>query len=152
MAFTTAIGGNSSTPTLKNLASNGRKIGNEIDNTTSSANRDTLSNWELKVKFASAPTAGYAVELYFVRSGDGTTYAYGDDSNDPPITDYIGSFIVQGNTNSQRICLDDITLPSCKFKPFIYNKAGQAFTNVDDDNILSYITFNISGTGYYVIP
>lgn len=141
--FTTAIAGASSSPTLKNLSDASRKLGNEIDNTTSSANRDTLSNWELKCKFGSSPTANKPVELYFIKCPDGTNYEYGDDSNDPPPTALAGVFPVQATTNAQRICLENISLPSCKFKPFIYNRSGQAFTNVDNDNILSYVTYNI---------
>lgn len=138
--FTTAIAGATTAPTLKNLASSGRKLGNEIDLTTT---RPTLSNWELKCKFGTGPTANKPIELYFIKAVDGTNYEYGDDSNDPPLSALVGVFTVQSTTNSQRISLDGITLPNCKFKPFIYNKTNQAFTNVDDDNILSYRTYNI---------
>lgn len=139
-SVTTAIDGTSSTPTLKNLASSGRKIGNEIDLT---ASRPTLSNWELKCKFGTGPTANKPVELYFIKAVDGTNYEYGDDSNDPPLSALVGVFPTQSTTNSQRISLDGISLPNCKFKPYIYNKSGQGFTNVDSDNVLTFRTFNI---------
>lgn len=138
--FTTAIDGTASTPTLKNLADSGRKIGNEIDNATTKA---TLSNWELKCKFGSSPTANRPVELYFIKAIDDTNYEYGDDSSDPPASALAGVFPVQSTTNAQRIALENVTLPNCRFKPYIYNRSGQAFTNVDSDNILSYRTFNI---------
>ncbi len=138
--FTTAIDGTSSTPTLKNLAASGRKLGNEIDLTST---RPTLSNWELKCKFGTGPTANKPIELYFIKAIDGTNYEYGDDSNDPPLSALAGVFTVQSTTNSQRISLEGVTLPNCKFKPFIYNKTNQGFTNVDSDNILSYRTYNI---------
>ena len=144
--FTTAIAGASSTPTLKNLSSAGRKIGNALDFTSSG--KYMISNWELKCKFQSSPRSLATVELYFVKSIDGTNYETGDDSTDPTWVSFIGTFIVQANTSAQRIALKNITLPDCVFKPMIVNTAGQAFTNVDNDNILSYRTYNIARTGF----
>ncbi len=139
-AFTTAIAGASSAPTLKNLGSGSNKLGNAIDLTST---KELLSNWELKVKFQSAPTANNSVDLYFIKSIDGTNYETGDDSTAPMYTSYVGSFLVQGSTNSQRIALKNIKLPNCIFKPLIVNSTLQSFTNVDNDNILSYTVFKI---------
>lgn len=143
--FTTAIGGTATTPTLKNLTSGGRKLGNAIDFTASG--RYIISNWELKCKFTSSPRVLATVELYFIKSVDGTNYETGDDSTDPTWVSYAGTFVVQSNTNSQRIVLRNVVVPNCIFKPYIYNLSGQAFTNVDNDNILSYTGFNLKRPG-----
>lgn len=139
-AFTAAIAGASSAPTLKNLSSGSNKLGNAIDLTST---KELFSNWELKVKFQSSPVANNSVDLYFIKSVDGTNYETGDDSTAPTSASYVGSFLVQSNTNSQIIVLKNIKLPNCIFKPLVINNAGQSFTNVDNDNVLSYTVFKI---------
>ena len=139
-AYTTAIAGASTAPTLKNLASAGRKIGNALD-FTGSGNRQMFIHWDLLVRFAVAPVAGAPVDLYLVPAIDGTNYADGSDSVDPPASCYVGSFDVGAVATQQRRPLLMIPLPNVIFKPLIINLAGQAFTNTDNENILSYRTF-----------
>ena len=136
--FTTAIDGSTTTPTLKNLANNGRKIGNAID-LTGSSDRDLGAFFELLVRSASAPAANAPVELYLICSPDGTNYERGDDSTDPASTALIHVFPLAAVSTGYRLSSGPrpIILPACKFKPFIYNKSGQAFTNTDAENILS---------------
>lgn len=138
--FTTAIAGASSAPTLKALASGGRKIGNAIDLTSSGA-RQMFAHWDLYVRFASAPSAGSPVDLYLVPAVDGTNYADGSDSVDPPASTYVGTFDVSAVSTQQRRVLLMVALPNVLFKPLLINNAGQAFTNTDNENILSYRTF-----------
>lgn len=139
--FTTGIAGATTAPTLKNLANNGRKIGNTIDNSAAGV-RNILSDWELKVTFAVAPAANSPVELYFVKAADGTNFEYGSDSIDPPPSALVGVFPCRAVSTVQRITLRGIVLPATVFQPFVYNKGGQAFTNVDNDSILSYVPYN----------
>jgi hypothetical protein len=138
-SFTTGIAGGSSSPTLKNLSSGSRKLGNEIDNTSG---KNIFSDWELKITPASSPSAGAYVELYFIKALDGTNYEYGDDSTDPPNAALVNVFSVRATTTTHRVALSHVVLPACKFKPLIINRTGQAFSNVDDENILSYRTYN----------
>ncbi len=140
--FTTAIAGASVAPTLKALASNGRKLGSEIDPTGAGA-RDTLSLWQLLCRFTGAPSAGRSVELYFILAADGTNYEYGDDSAAPPDGAFVGAFALSVVSTAQRITLRNIVLPPCKFKPLILNSSGQAMTNTDNENVLSYRTYNV---------
>jgi hypothetical protein len=139
--FTTAIAGATTAPTLKNLASAGRKIGNSIDNSAPGV-RNILSDWELKVTFAVAPAANAPVELYLIKAPDGANFEYGSDSIDPPPSALVGVFPCRAVSTVQRITLRGIVLPATVFQPFIYNKGGQAFTNVDNDSILSFIVYN----------
>lgn len=136
--FTTAITGTGTTaPTLRALASADAELGNALD-FTGSSDRQIWSNWELLVTPASTPTAGSPVELYFLCAPDGTNYEYGDDAIDPSISALIFVFPVRASTTGHRITARHIRIPNCKFKPLIYNKIGQAFSNVDAQNILSY--------------
>jgi len=139
--YTTAIAGAGVAPTLKALASNGRKLGSAID-TASGGKRDQYADFDLQVRGASAFTAGALIELYLIPAVDGTNYTDGDDSTDPPATTFVGAFPVRAVTTQQRIALTRVPLPNTPFKPLIYNKAGQAFTNTDNENVLSYRTYN----------
>lgn len=139
--FTTAIAGAGVAPTLKALANNGRKLGGELDLTAGGA-RQREANWDLYVRGASAFTAGGTVELYFVKSIDGTNYETGDDSTTPQQACLVGVFYLGAVSTQQRLSLAGIPLPNCKFKPLLINKGGQAFTNTDDENILSYRTYD----------
>ena len=141
--FTTAIAGASVAPTLKALANNGRKLGSEID-PTGAGDRNTLSLWQLLCRLTSAPGAGKSVDLYFILSADGTNYEYGDDSTDPPASAYVGSFPLSNVSTAQRITLRGVELPPCKFKPLLVNTSGQALTNTDNENVLSYRTYNVA--------
>jgi len=138
--FTTAIAGADVAPTLKNLANNGQKLGNEIDNATSA--RNMYADFDLLCKFQAAPSAGGYVALYLMQSVDGTNYADGSDSVTPPATALVGTFPVRAVTDAQRVALRHVLLPATKFKPLVINKSGQAMTNVDDENVLSYRPYN----------
>ncbi len=141
-SFTTAIDGSTTTPTLKNLANNGRKIGNALD-FTGSGSRFTFVMFSLKVRSASAPAANAPVELYMIPTVDGTNYDYGDDSTDPSPTHRVHVFPLRAVSTGYIISTPFwLRLPSVIFKPFIYNKSGQAFTNTDAENILSYRTLD----------
>lgn len=131
-------------PTLKNLSSAAQKCGSEIDNTS---NLYQYVDWELYVRFASAPAAGASVSLYLVPAIDGTNYGDGaDDSVTPPATCWVGAFPVRAVNTQQRVSLAAPTAQCMigpgKYKPVIVNSAGQAFTNTDGENILYYRLYN----------
>lgn len=144
-SFTTAIAGAASAPTLKNLASNGQKIGNEIDNTSA---KEQWSLWVLKVRYTTAPAAGAFIQLHFITAVDGTNYEDGSDSVAPGTMTFVGSFIPLLVATQQRLPLFQTTygqrilMPPCKFKPLIINNGSTAFTNTDDENVLSYRVYS----------
>lgn len=135
--FTTLIAGAASSPTLKNLASGARILGDAID-PTGSSDRYLYCDLDLYLRAASAPAAGAYVEVYFIKSVDGTNYEDGDASVAPPATALVARIPVRAVNTQQRIAHLRIVLPSCKFKPLFANTSGQALTNTDDENILSY--------------
>ena len=138
--YTTAIAGAAVAPTLKNLANDGGKLGGEIDNATTA--RDMYADWDLLCRFQAAPSAGGYVALYFVQTVDGTNYADGADATVPAATALVGTFPVRAVTTAQRVSLRHVLLPATKFKPLVINKSGQAMTNTDDENVLSYRPYN----------
>src|SRR5690606_17933112 len=112
------INGDASTPTLKNLANNAQKLGNEINNASALGQ---YGLFELMVRGASSFTAGGYVELYLIPSADGTNYTDGDDSVAPPGHALAGIFQVRAVSTQQRLALWGIVLPPVKFMPLLVN-------------------------------
>jgi len=140
-AHTTVINGDGTAPTLKNLASNGQKLGLEVDN-AAAGNRHQYADFELLCKGASAFSAGGYAELYLLQAVDGSTYQDGDDSVAPPASALAGVFPLRAVSTAQRVALRGVLLPATRFKPLLINKGGQAFTNVDNDNLLKMRSYN----------
>ena len=137
--YTTAIAGADVAPTLKNLANDGGKLGSEIDNATT---RNMYADLDLLCRFQAAPSAGGYVAVYLIQAVDGTNYADGADAVVPAATTLVGTFPVRAVTTAQRVALRHVLLPATKFKPLLINKSGQAMTNTDDENVLSYRPYN----------
>lgn len=134
--FATLIAGAASAPTLKNLANAARVLGNEVD-PTGAANRFPLALVQLKVRCAVAPTGSPFVSLYFLTAADGTQYEDGDSSTTPARPADLVLPVRLVNTQ-QFIQLKNVLLPPSPFKPLVINSTGQALTNTDNENILSY--------------
>lgn len=131
----TLIAGATSSPTLKNLASGGRKLGNAYDQ-DATANRDQYVDIQLKVTFAVAPTAGDVVSLYLLPIVDGTNYEDGSDTVTPQRTpDRV--FSVRAVTTVQYLIQKHILFPASDVKPLIINDTGEALSNVDNENELT---------------
>jgi hypothetical protein len=94
------------------------------------------------VRFASAPASGAYVSLYFILSVDGTNYQDGDDSIAPPQSAFVRNFPCRLVDTQQRISLSGIRLPPTKFKPLVINNGSTAFTNTNDENVLSYRAYD----------
>lgn len=137
--FTTIIAGADVAPTLKGLSSGGFKIGSAIDNSSS---LNMLADFDLQVRFASAPAAGGFVLLYLVPAVDGTNYADGSDSIEPSSALLVGAFPVRATGDQQRVVLRAVLLPPGLFKPLIKNGGSTAFTSTDNENVLSIRTYN----------
>ncbi len=138
-SLTTVINDDASAPTLKNLANGSRKLGSEINNASA---LNQYGVFELQVRGASSFTAGGYVELYLIPSVDGTNYADGDDSTDPPSSCLAGIFPLRAVNTQQRLTLWGVVLPPLKFKPLIINRGSQPFTNTDGENLLRFGAYN----------
>ncbi len=123
---------------LNSLASAANKLGAAIANQT---DKNKLAVVELVVTYGTAPAAGKSVDLYVVFSADGTNYSDGDDTIDPAITSYVGSFPLRAVTTAQRIVIANIPLLApASFKFLVLNEAGQAMAATG--NTLKYGTYN----------
>lgn len=116
-------------------------VGSAIDN---SSNLDQYSAWELICKFQSSPGGGAVMELYLLPSLDGTNYADGAAAGpvNPSYNSYVGSFIVEANTNAQRLIITGVTMPTGKFKACLVNKTAQTTAATNTDTVLTYVTYN----------
>ena len=135
--FTTLIAGAASAPTLKNLANNGQKLGNAV-----TGNRHRYCALSLLCRFQSSPSTGATVEVYFIPAIDDTNYGDGDDSVAPPATYRAAVLPVRAISTAQRVDDPFVMLPPFSFKPLVINKSGQAMTNTDNENVLSYRSYN----------
>jgi len=141
-ALTVGIGGDATAPTLKGLTgTDGKVLGNAIDNGDAAA-RNIFAMWVLYVRFAGAPGDGKAVELYFVKSADGTNFDDGDATTLPASTSFVCAFPVRNVGTQQRLVVDKIALPPGKFKPLIRNNTSAALTATDNENVLSFATYD----------
>lgn len=139
-SFANVILGAGVSPTLKNLANGAAILSDVIDN---SANKNILSLWELKVRGTSAFAEGAYIACYHILSVDGTNYADGIVAGPvipPTAPDLI--FPLRTVSTQQVIALHNQLLPNSKFKLLLVNTSGFAFTNTDNENVLSYRPYN----------
>jgi hypothetical protein len=98
------------------------------DDTQTQPTLDLFADIELKVTFASAPTAGTVIELYVLPSIDGgTTYPDGSTSVAPQTSLYVGGFAVRAVTTAQVMVIRGVALPPGYFKMLVQNTTNQAF-------------------------
>lgn len=98
------------------------------DDSVAQPTLDLFADLELKVTFASAPTAGTVVEVYMLRSIDGgTTYPDGSSSVLPQSNLYVAGFAVRAVTTAQVLSYPGISLPPGYFKLLVQNTTNQAF-------------------------
>lgn len=86
---------------------------------------DLYVDLELTVTYAVAPTENSLVEVYIVRSVDGTNYEDAS-AEGRPKHGYVGGFVLDNVTSAQRIILPEVRLPPDDFKLYVVNKAGTA--------------------------
>lgn len=119
------------TITLDSLANNGRAISSALgaDAPAGGSEAHLLADWELVVDYATNPTVNTTIDLYLVRSVDGTNYINGDATDAAAPQNYVGSFVVRATTTAMRLGLYDVPLPPGLFKAVVHNNAtGQAFS------------------------
>jgi hypothetical protein len=84
-------------------------------------------DFELRVTFGTAPTAGTTVDLYLVPlSSDGTNYVDGS-ATIQQATLMVGSWVVRAVTTAQVLLLRNVPLPNDKFLLTVVNNSGQSF-------------------------
>lgn len=108
---------------LNALANDAGVVTAAIENSTT---LDQYADFELVVTLATAPVADRTVDLYAVRTVDGTNYE--DATAARPSPEYVGSFVLDNVGTQQRKIVRGVTLPPEDFKLLVVNKSGYAFT------------------------
>jgi hypothetical protein len=114
------------TTALNSLANAARVLCTEYDNST---NLLIEADFELLAGFASAPTAGNAINLYLVPCLDGTNYGSGDSTDAAQPSTMVGTFSVYASTSGKRLNVSGVRIPPCKFKMLLENQSGQALAS-----------------------
>lgn len=115
------------TTELNSLANNARAI-SAAEGSDATTAADLFGDFELVVTFGVAPTLDTTVDLYLVRSADGTNYEDGDASVRPAAEAFVGSFQLRAVTTAQRMIIRDVPMPPGLWKAVILNNGtGQAF-------------------------
>jgi len=129
--------GGDETLTLASLADGNGRAGDEHD---FGATYSALVRVEAEFDFASAPTAGNTMDIYWSSSQDGTDYdgectgsdaAYNDE-NDMKRLHPVGSLVCTNDTDPQRQSWL-FYLPSRYGLPVVSNQSGQALTATEAD-------------------
>lgn len=118
------------TTELNNLANNTRAISSALGGDATDAN--LYGDFEIVATWGVAPTVDTFVDLYLVRSADGTNYEDGDSSLRPPAETYVGSFQVRAVTTAQRMIVRDVRLPPGLWKAVVWNNVGQTMAASDN--------------------
>lgn len=105
-----------------------------------SSNLDSLAVAELAVTYGTNPTLDSVVELYALRSLDGTNYEDGSSSLRPPWGAFVGVFQLYNTTNAQKLMTVPFELSGGKVKFIAINRAGQ--TMAASGNTVTLYTFN----------
>ena len=133
--------GGTQTLTLTSLAASAGRKGTSNDFGATFSIRVVV---ELLTKFATGPTAGQSLEIYWCSSRDNTNFDAGQSSSDAAFTDtdlnkqlhWIGSFIADNTTNAQQQSWF-FQLPGRYGFPVVYNATGQALSSTAGDHVLT---------------
>lgn len=122
--------------TIIDVVTSGAAIANNSRSAASAAvgadatDAHLLADFELVCTFATAPTLDTTIDLYLVRSADGTNYEDGSDTVRPNPDAFVGSFAVRNVTTSQRIIKRDVPLPPGLWKAILHNNGtGQSISS-----------------------
>lgn len=88
---------------------------------------DLYADFELVVAFVANPVADNVVELWVMRSVDGTNYEDGSTATIVPRNGFVGNFVVRAVTSVQRMVIPRVVLPPRDFKILVVNKTTQNF-------------------------
>lgn len=102
------------TTELDSLATTGAAISSAIDNDTDG---DMLMDLFLTISYGSAPTDKSLIDLYVIRSYDGTNFEDGSTTGPIlPANGYVGSFRLRNVTGAQILCIPGVPVPPKDFK------------------------------------
>lgn len=123
---------------LNSLAAGGAVVSATIDN---DADLDTFADFELFVNFTGTPGLAEAVDLWAVRTVDGSNF---EDASTTifPRAEFLGSFLVHDNGNDQRLILPEIRLPPRDFKVLLHNQTVNGLEA--SGHVLKMLTYKLA--------
>lgn len=126
---------------LNSLANDAQVLGAEIDNSTA---LDTFVDVEFFVNTqgVSRSTGAY-IAVFLIPALDGTNYAYGDGSTDPPANRLLATLPLDAATTARRLAAQMLAIPPGKFKLLFENKTGQALAA--SSNTAGYRAYSLEG-------
>jgi hypothetical protein len=138
------VTGNGTAGDMKNLANAASAIGAEVDNEGGSI----LAGIELRVRCASAPSGSPYIEVWFLTDLGGSSYEDGAAGAPGTVPARAPDLIIPVRlvSTQQVIALGPVPLPNACFKALLRNSTGQAFTNTDSENQLSYRAWKTEGS------
>ena len=128
------------TTDLNSLANDGNKLGAAIDNSTS-LHMYIDVDFDLALQ-GTARTAGAHIAVFLIPAVDGTNYASGDDSFDPPANRFVAALSLDAAVTARRVAAQMIPVPPGLFKLLFENKTGQAFAA--SGNVAAYRLYSVS--------
>lgn len=115
------------TTELNSLANNAYAISGALGSDATTA-AFLYGDFELAWTQAATPAADTLIDLFLVRSADGTNYEDGSASLVPGANTYVGSFQLRAVSTAQRKVIRDVRMPPGLYKCIIFNNGtGTAF-------------------------
>lgn len=112
------------------LATGAIVAANGASNLTNSSGLSNFASARLMGGFGSAPTEGNILSLYLAPKLDGTNIASFDTSGTPPISYFVGNFVVAlAQTAAQYMDIDGIPLMAYDYAPYLVNSTGQTLSS-----------------------
>lgn len=125
------------TTELNSLTSTGAAItGSAVDN---DADRDMYADFELKITYGTNPTAGSVIELYIIRTVDGTNFEDGATSGPViPQSGYVGAFVLRATTSAQRMIIPGVPIPPRDFHVLVVARTTGQTANSSGNTLTAY--------------
>lgn len=124
---------------LKNIATTAGML---ADTATDNTAGDQYAYLELLIDLATAATAGGYVELWWIKSIDGTNYESGADAVFSARPADVIIPVRSTTDDSQVVTVGPVMWPQGLFKVLFRNSTGQTTTNTDSLTLLRYRSFN----------
>ena len=124
------------TTELNSLGSTGSAISSAIDN---DADRDTLADFELLITYGTNPTAGTIIEVYIIRTVDGTNYEDGSTTGPIlPASGFVGGFVLRAVTTAQRMIIPGVPIPPRDFKVIVVARTTGQTAAASGNTLVGY--------------
>lgn len=124
------------TTELNSLTSTGSALSAAIDN---DADKDIYADLELLIQYGTSPNAGSIIEVYIVRTIDGTNYEDGSTTGPVvPANGLVGTFVLRAVTTGQRMIIPGVPIPPRDFKVMVVAKTTGQTAAASGNTLIGY--------------